>query len=488
MLKINLNELVAVMAIQSKSRNNGRMMAFLEERLKALKVPYYFDNDNLYATKGKLKKGEFYPCFVAHTDTVHEIKPSFNILHNNGYLIAMDKFSQTGIGGDDKVGIYLALALLDLLDVCKVAFFVDEEIGCIGSGKAHKEFFENVGYVLQADRKGNTGVTESISGMDMISDEFKELIAPAMTFHSRKYVDGMMTDVQTLAHKFDICMMNIECGYYLPHSDKEYVAVQDVENTLNFMYDVSSLCGKKQHPCEHKSCWGKHKKKWDYSDTAGRSSWNRKATQPKGPRELPKRDTLPPNRKKHTYYDLDAGQWTNILPKVSHTYYNDKMDLWHVPIQREQPAPWKGAADFGRYYIERWGVWTFNQPDAYLRYWDDKLMVWVEPTETIPPMWVSNKSTAPDTEKEAKKNTDLKVEELRARIAVLKAEKELKESLSAKVPLPTTAKEVVYCPRCGGEPVKTTTPFEPFCMNCSMFFSELDLMAKEGKNKKNDLN
>jgi len=35
-------------------------------------VEYYTDDmNNVYATKGTLNEGEYYPMFIAHTDTVH---------------------------------------------------------------------------------------------------------------------------------------------------------------------------------------------------------------------------------------------------------------------------------------------------------------------------------------------------------------------------------------------------------------------------------
>ena len=110
---------------------------------------YLDDMSNIYITKGET---EFYPCFVAHLDTVHHMS---NILvkeekHPNDHgeykdaLKAYTPFSNqpTGIGGDDKCGIFVCLQLLEKLDNVKVAFFVSEEIGCIGSSVADDFFFD----------------------------------------------------------------------------------------------------------------------------------------------------------------------------------------------------------------------------------------------------------------------------------------------------------------------------------------------------------
>ena len=38
------------------------------------KYDFHIDElGNIYVTKGQISEGEFYPCVVAHTDTVHKI-------------------------------------------------------------------------------------------------------------------------------------------------------------------------------------------------------------------------------------------------------------------------------------------------------------------------------------------------------------------------------------------------------------------------------
>ena len=64
-------------------------------------------------------------------------------------------------------------AILRHQPVCKVAFFSQEEIGCVGSGKADMTFFKDVGYVFQKDTvfpwrtvRKNIGYGLELSGMD----------------------------------------------------------------------------------------------------------------------------------------------------------------------------------------------------------------------------------------------------------------------------------------------------------------------------------
>lgn len=254
-----------IMSIQSYSHNNGRMMKFLKGKLKEMNIKYYVHSGNLYAIKGK---AEIYPCVVSHTDTVHKILKDFHVIENNGYMFAYSDFKQVGIGGDDKVGIFICLELLRVLPVLKVVFFRDEETGCEGSKLADDVFFKNVGYVLQADRRNSHDVTESISGMDMINESFKGTISSLMTKYGRSYVDGMMTDVEALAKKYEVCMFNCSCGYYDPHTQGEYIVINEVFNTLSFMYECIVALGNTIHECKHES-------KYNFADLYDYKDWNR---------------------------------------------------------------------------------------------------------------------------------------------------------------------------------------------------------------------
>jgi hypothetical protein len=61
-----------------------------------------------------------------------EIKLSYKAYDNDG--------APTGIGGDDKCGVFACLTLLKELPYVKAAFFVSEETGCHGSLKADPRF------------------------------------------------------------------------------------------------------------------------------------------------------------------------------------------------------------------------------------------------------------------------------------------------------------------------------------------------------------
>jgi ribosomal protein S27E len=148
-----------------------------------------------------------------------------------------------GVGGDDKVGVFMTLKMLEERDVFKAAFFVDEEIGCVGSRACDFDFFYNSSLVLECDRKGAYDFVNSISGTKLYSREFSEAIKPILFNYGRTEVSGGMTDVLEIAYKTKICVANMSCGYYHPHSDDEFVNIDDVFMTYNMCNDIYDKLG-----------------------------------------------------------------------------------------------------------------------------------------------------------------------------------------------------------------------------------------------------
>ena len=70
-----LNRLKEVLSIPTKTYQEDDMVQYLCGVMDSMpNVKYYTDDmNNVYATKGILDEGEFYPMFIAHTDTVHSL-------------------------------------------------------------------------------------------------------------------------------------------------------------------------------------------------------------------------------------------------------------------------------------------------------------------------------------------------------------------------------------------------------------------------------
>jgi len=235
MTQDKLNRLIEVLSVPTHSRDEKLMIEYLQKVLTQKGYDHYTDSHgNIYVTKGNSKH---FPCFVAHTDTVHRVNLNLQVLQTESVedgvmLTGIDKKTgkPSGIGGDDKCGVFLALEMLDTLPNVKAAFFVSEEIGCKGSMYADPKFFENVGYVIQYDSPGGDSMSLTLMGR-FLKSEFADKVTGLIKEHG--IVDWAYhpyTDVWQIMEKFNIACLNLAAGYYRYHTDEEFVVVNDVQN------------------------------------------------------------------------------------------------------------------------------------------------------------------------------------------------------------------------------------------------------------------
>jgi len=240
------NLLINTLGIQSYSYETKRMESYILSFAEGLGLDIIYDDGNIYITKGE---ADTYPCIVSHTDSVHKIidDKAFTIIANDEYAIGFnrDLMLPSGCGGDDKVGIAICLqALLDF-DCIKVAFFRDEEVGCVGSGFANLEWFADCRFVLQCDRRGNSDFIDNIYGTELQSKSFKKDVRKILNKYGYTPTSGMLTDVYTLKESgLNLSVANISCGYYNPHDDNEIVVFQDVYNCYALVCDIISNMNK----------------------------------------------------------------------------------------------------------------------------------------------------------------------------------------------------------------------------------------------------
>jgi len=259
----DLNLLKSVLSVPTKTYDESKMIEFISNWLTTNSIPFWVDQyGNIYATKddGVEKNNYYYPCVVSHTDTVHDIDV-INVVEMElmnyqqkpkpGLKAFNDQGNPTGIGGDDKCGIFACMELLKELPNLKAAFFVSEETGCHGSKKADPEFFNNVGFVIQFDAPYNWMVTEYCMGVklfDKNSEFFKgcDVVLNEVFKGKQKYQSHPYTDVYALKKTFDFSCINFSIGYYNMHSCEEYVIIEDVLSGIEAGKKIiESLGGKK---------------------------------------------------------------------------------------------------------------------------------------------------------------------------------------------------------------------------------------------------
>jgi len=246
------SKLIEILSIQSESYNQWRVFAYIIRQCKAQNVHYKVNRGNIYITKGITNN---YPCVIAHMDTVHEIVEDLTVIEINGNLTAINSYTmeQTGIGGDDKVGIFIALQCLEMFDNIKIAFFVNEEVGCEGSYNADFNFFEDCNFVLQCDRKGNSDFVTNACGIELSSNKFQMDISSILFKYGYKITNGLTTDVMALKEMGIGCSAaNVSCGYYNPHCFNEFVNIKDVQKCLYLIQNIIYELGEVSYPHLHK--------------------------------------------------------------------------------------------------------------------------------------------------------------------------------------------------------------------------------------------
>ena len=205
------------------------------------------EHNNVFITKGD---AEFLPCVAAHIDTVHRLAPA-TIVQHGGLLVGFDEAGRrTGIGGDDKAGVFICLELLERFDNIAVALFAAEEVGCVGSRNADPEFFERVGYVIEFDCPGRGLVSYTSGGVRLFQNDgdFITAALPIMCRHGAlNWQHHPFSDVKTIGRRFGLCCLNVSSGYYNWHRRDEFVKLSDVEHALAFGTDLIRALGNRRY-------------------------------------------------------------------------------------------------------------------------------------------------------------------------------------------------------------------------------------------------
>lgn len=258
-----LKKLYEIHSPSGKEKKLKRVIRGWVERELGESVKISYDNKgNMYLVKGVCEEGEYYPCVVAHLDQVQRSHSrDFKVIYDSEcdmlFGFSKKKKEFEGLGADDKNGVWIGLRCLEKFDVIKVAFFVEEEIGCGGSGETRIKFFNDVRYILECDRRGSSDLITSICGLQIASDAFIKDVTPIATRYGYTKNSGMMTDVLELSERgVGVSCVNMSCGYYDPHTDGEFTIWEDLVNTLAFVCEIIETLKSRYPLVVEYSCYG----------------------------------------------------------------------------------------------------------------------------------------------------------------------------------------------------------------------------------------
>ena len=257
---MNVDLLKSLYQIFSPSGETKKMRKYLKRAITARGGTYVQDKrGNLLVTKGK---ADTYPCLASHIDQVrnHTHPKDFQVLQVDNILMGWSAKlkQQCGLGADDKNGVFICLNALEKYDNIKIAFFVDEEIGCCGSSVVDMSFFDDCRFVIEPDRRDGYDFISCMSGSDVCSDDF--IKASGFGDFGYKFDEGSVTDVLTLLERgLNISCLNLSCGYYHPHTDQEVTDIDELENCQNLVFHMIDTMTD-VYPFEYSDVWsGKNK-------------------------------------------------------------------------------------------------------------------------------------------------------------------------------------------------------------------------------------
>lgn len=204
---------------------------------------------NIYVTKGV---AEFSPCVAAHIDTVHAHR-KVNIVEEGTRLVGYtDSGDRTGIGADDKTGVFVCLNLLLAFDNIRAVFFAGEEQGMVGARKAHARFFNDVAYLVEYDCPSRHMLSYSCGGVRLFANdgEFIKKASPILAKHGTTlWQNHPYTDVKALRQRFPISCLNLSSGYYNWHQHNEFASLPDVALAIDTGVDLIATLDHVRYDC-----------------------------------------------------------------------------------------------------------------------------------------------------------------------------------------------------------------------------------------------
>jgi putative aminopeptidase FrvX len=255
MVELNMNLAMKIFSAPSVSMEEWLVMEEIYKHSKKNGWKVFDDKfGNIYVQKGELEEYEYYPVLVAHMDTVHfeheeliDNEEVLDIRNEFGILKAYysNTNTQTGIGGDDKAGIIIALEVLKRIDKGMCAFFRAEEIGCIGSKNLDLSVMKMGGYAIEFDAPTGSEICVHCDGIKLYDDNFLDKVLPSLNkFGFDNFVEHRpFTDVARIREQLDYNTINMGAGYHNYHSPDEYVVISEMENTISCAIEMISTLG-----------------------------------------------------------------------------------------------------------------------------------------------------------------------------------------------------------------------------------------------------
>lgn len=195
---------------------------------------------------------------VAHVDTVHRETPSEVILDEKHWIA----WSPTGLGADDRAGVWAILSILHAGWRPHVLFTDGEETGGKGAKEALKAFTpRGVHCLIEMDRRNsNDSVFYSND-----NQKFKKWV----NHFGFTEAFGSYTDISDLMPAWKLAGVNLSIGYYDAHSKQEHLRLLEAHATIKKVCKMLATPPKKVVPYVEKVWHRQSVGEWSQSERGG---------------------------------------------------------------------------------------------------------------------------------------------------------------------------------------------------------------------------
>lgn len=249
-LKMRIGEILACPSSDGEVRG---ILELVSKELKRLNLKHTFKDDNLYVEKGSGNR----ICLLVSLEGTREKEDNFKVckLPKSRSWIAYNKYGrQISIGGT-KIGIYLALKLLEKLPNIKVVFTLEKygkgKINCYSAiYRLDKKFFDDIQCILSLDGDGDKNVSYQASSFGMASDDLMRRIEPVIKRYDFKIVDASYNSMGVCIKDFDVKPSTLVLGVGIKETDSEFefISEKGATSAVVFILDMLRSIGNEMFP------------------------------------------------------------------------------------------------------------------------------------------------------------------------------------------------------------------------------------------------
>lgn len=255
MKKLN-KQLFKLLRLHSPSGKEWQVRKYLLPILQSTMDNVFTDDyGNLYAEK-KFGDSDYTVLFSSHMDTVAHKQPIPQWRKNKTEIFTT---SGSALGGDDKCGIACFLTVIREMNkttkftgTLKVIFSREEEVGCVGASRAVKltpDWFKDVKACVVVDRRGGDNIVTGTWGDNFCSDDYAQFWVKMANKVGFKAIpqDGSISDTMIFS-ELGINGVNLSAGYYEAHTKDEYIKIDELKRTIQWVYTAMNHVQKQEFP------------------------------------------------------------------------------------------------------------------------------------------------------------------------------------------------------------------------------------------------